>query len=121
MGKARKWTGVLLSICLVITLLPIFSPPASAANASAKFKDVDQKAWYVPYIDYVVEKSLMAGTSNTSFGPDSNVTRAQYVQVLYALAGKPTEQNPPGLQMWSLENGIPMRSIGPLPLVSPEE
>lgn len=69
MNNRRRWIGLLLSICFIVTLLSAVSVPASAANASSKNKDVDQNAWYVPYIDYVVEHGLMAGNSATAFAP----------------------------------------------------
>lgn len=88
--KKRKYISVLVSICIIVALLPAFAIPSRAANASAKYKDVDQSAWYVPYIDYVVEHGLMTGNSSTSFAPNGTVTRAQYIQTLYALAKKPS-------------------------------
>lgn len=89
MRRNNKWISIVLSLCMIVALLPVMAPPANAASASAKYSDVIQTEWYVPYVDYVVEHGLMAGTSNTSFAPNSGVTRAQYVQVLYALAEKP--------------------------------
>lgn len=74
---------------MILSLLSAVAFPVGAVGASAKFKDVDQSTWYAPYVDYVVEHGLMNGTSSTTFVPNGVVTRAQYVQVLYALAGKP--------------------------------
>lgn len=90
MKRFKKWCSFLLSLCMILALFPAMTSPVNAANASAKYKDVVQTAWYVPYIDYVVEHGLMTGNSSTSFAPNGKVTRAQYVQVLYALAGKPS-------------------------------
>ncbi len=39
--------------------------------------------------EYVNSKGLMVGTGDTSFNPNGTVTRAQMVQTLYAMAGKP--------------------------------
>lgn len=60
-----------------------------AERPSTKYKDVDQNAWYVPYVDFAISAGIMNGTSNNSFSPDSQVTRAQLVQVLYAMENKP--------------------------------
>ena len=39
--------------------------------------------------EYVNSKGLMVGTGDTTFNPGGTVTRAQMVQTLYAMAGKP--------------------------------
>ena len=90
MKRFKKWCCFLLSLCMILALFPAMTSPVNAANASAKYKDVVQTAWYVPYIDYVVEHGLMTGNSSTSFAPNGTVTRAQYIQTLYALAKKPS-------------------------------
>jgi len=89
--QRKKTFAWLMSLCLLFSVLAM---PAAAAKpettgSSAKFGDVDQSAWYVPYIDYVVDHGLMAGMSSDTFEPNTTVTRAQLVQTLYALAGKP--------------------------------
>lgn len=83
----RKIVSLLLVLCFVYALIP---SAVLAAGTSKEYSDVDQSKWYVPYIDYVVEHNLMVGTGRTKFSPNGYVTRAQYVQTLYALAQKPT-------------------------------
>ena len=41
-------------------------------------------------MDYVKYGRLMAGTGNNRFAPDAQMTRAMFVQVLYALEGAPS-------------------------------
>lgn len=96
MKRLKKWCSVFLSLCMILAMFPALASPASAANASAKYEDVVQTEWYVPYIDYVVEHGLMTGTSNAAFVPNGKVTRAQYVQVLYAFAKKPSGEKSAG-------------------------
>ena len=60
-----------------------------ADRPSTRYKDVDQNAWYVPYVDFAISAGIMSGTSNDTFSPDAQVTRAQLVQVLYAMENKP--------------------------------
>lgn len=57
--------------------------------ASDGFADMAPTKWYAPYIQVVTEEGLMSGVSDTRFAPDGQVTRAQAVQTLYAMAGKP--------------------------------
>ena len=54
------------------------------------FDDVAASAWYAPGVDYVKYGRLMYGTGNNLFQPDAQMTRAMFVQVLYALEGSPS-------------------------------
>ena len=51
--------------------------------------DVSKDAWYHAAVDYVVEHGIMEGMSETEFSPNTEVTRAQAVQILYNLEGQP--------------------------------
>ena len=57
--------------------------------ATLPFSDVRVDAWYVDAVKYVYENSLMAGTGNTTFEPETTLTRAMTAQILYNLEGKP--------------------------------
>lgn len=52
------------------------------------FNDVRETNWHMPYVQYVYDRGLMAG-SNGSFNPTNNVTRAQVITTLYRLIGAP--------------------------------
>jgi len=64
----------------------------SAVCPSRKFTDVstDPNNWYHAAVDHAVESGYMDGVSGTSFAPNGSVTRAQLVQILYAMEGKPS-------------------------------
>lgn len=47
-------------------------------------------SWARPGIDFVLERGLFAGVSETSFAPKQTMTRAMIVTVLYRMAGSPT-------------------------------
>ena len=51
--------------------------------------DVSKDAWYHAAVDYAVEHGIMEGMSATTFSPNTEVTRAQAVQILYNLEGQP--------------------------------
>lgn len=53
------------------------------------FTDIDQKAWYAPHVNAVIEAGLMNGTSATTFVPNDKLTRAMVVQILYKMEGMP--------------------------------
>ncbi len=49
------------------------------------FKDVDSESWYYPSVKYAYENSLFKGTDE-GFEPDTTMSRAMLVTVLYRLA-----------------------------------
>lgn len=65
---------------------------SSMALTSAKtvFIDVKTPSWYSEAVSYVVDQGYMVGIAEDRFDPFSNVTRAQIVQIIYAMEGKPT-------------------------------
>ena len=56
---------------------------------SAKYTDLDTGMWYHEAVDYVLKKGIMTGTTDTTFEPYSDLTRAQVATILYAMEGKP--------------------------------
>ena len=57
--------------------------------SAAGFIDVDPDAWYHEFVDYVVSRGLMKGTSDTAFEPEAPATRAMLVTILHRLEGEP--------------------------------
>ena len=57
--------------------------------ALEKFSDLTADAWYHDYVDYVLNAGIMNGTDDTTFEPDTMVSRAMAVTVLYRAAGCP--------------------------------
>ncbi len=53
------------------------------------FVDVPEDEWYRPAVEYVYVHKLMNGMSETTFEPDSTLTRAMLVTILYRMAGVP--------------------------------
>lgn len=60
------------------------------------FADVPTSAWYYEWVLRAVELKLFGGVSETEFAPESTMTRAMLVTVLYRIAGSPavTERAP---------------------------
>ena len=59
-------------------------------NSSSKFIDVLAKAWYKKFVDYSVTYGIFTGTSNNTFSPNTDMTRAQFVQVFANISGVDT-------------------------------
>lgn len=62
---------------------------ASVACPSAKFVDLNPKEYYHEGIDYVLCEGYMMGMGDNRFSPNTSLTRAQLVVILYRLAGEP--------------------------------
>lgn len=54
------------------------------------FKDVSDKAWYYDAVKYSSDKGFMTGIEEQTFAPESKLTRAMFVTVLYRIANKPS-------------------------------
>jgi len=59
------------------------------AARSTKFSDVTT-ATYADSVDFLANEGITTGMSATTFGPNTNVTRAQFVTFLYRAAGEPS-------------------------------
>ncbi len=58
-------------------------------DSTASFRDVVKTDWFVSSVDYVLTYGLMVGTSATRFEPESGMTRAMIVTVLWRYEGSP--------------------------------
>ena len=54
------------------------------------FADLGENQWYEAAVRYAYTHDIMQGTSPTTFVPNTSLTRAEAVQVLYNLEGQPT-------------------------------
>ena len=58
-------------------------------KAMSSFGDVPADAYYAKAVAWAVETGIVAGTSETTFGPDDHCTRAQIIFLLWCAAGSP--------------------------------
>ena len=57
---------------------------------SRGFTDLDSVGtWYHEAVDYVLRNGLMGGYGNGTFGPNDNLSRAQFAQILFNKEGRP--------------------------------
>ena len=80
--KKQRILSALLALCIVFTLVPT----ALAAKAD-DFTDVSRSDWFYDYVDYVTSKGYFRGTTETTFSPQRNMTRAMFVVVLSRFDG----------------------------------
>ena len=53
------------------------------------FKDSDPKAWYHDGVHWAIEEELMKGTKSTAFAPNTTITRAMIVTILWRMEKEP--------------------------------
>ncbi len=71
--------------------IPTISPAPELWNNP--FTDVSDTGWYIKAIEFVHTHGLMSGYGNGKFGPNDNLTRAQFAQILYNQTGRPDTAN----------------------------
>ncbi len=64
-------------------------PPPPPPPWENPFPDVIEGQWYYEAVEFVHVRGLMAGYANGLFGTNDTVSRAQFAQMLYNMAGKP--------------------------------
>lgn len=111
--KKQRILSALLTLCLVFSLVPT----ALAAGADG-FTDVGKDSWCYDYVDYVTSEGYFLGTTDTTFSPDRNMTRAMFVVVLSRFDGVNVNNGQSsfadveagswcaGAVEWAAENGI---------------
>ena len=85
---------------------------------SKDFTDVNVTEWYHDAIDYVLSKGIMNGNGDGTFAPVGHLTRAELVQILYNMEGRPEHKDAASFPdvaaddwfydavTWAAENGV---------------
>ncbi len=66
--------------------------PEVPADPDTDFTDVAAGSWYADAVNYVVSNGLFNGTSDSEFSPDTGMTRAMLVTVLYRAEDEPAAE-----------------------------
>ena len=69
------------------------SDVSDGTPATNPFDDLNEDAWFYDAVMYVYFEGLMVGTSEDKFSPESTLTRATIVTILYRNAGEPDVSN----------------------------
>lgn len=78
----------IMALLLVVAMIAGVLPSVFAAQVGP-FTDVDDGIWYGESVQYVYDNGLMNGMTETTFEPETKLTRAQAVTVLYRIAKEP--------------------------------
>ena len=84
MKKTNRILKLSIVAVLVIATLTVCAVISSAAG---KFTDVNGDEWFAPAVIKANELGIMNGTSDTTFAPLKNLSRAEYVAILFRLSG----------------------------------
>ena len=90
----------LLSLIIVL----ILSATLTANAAVAGFSDMSGH-WAKPFVEEAAELGLFKGDADGRFNPDDHITRAQFVTVLWRMAGTP--ETAAELPFKDIQNQIP--------------
>ena len=86
MKAAKRFLSMLLTLCMLLSLLP---STVFAANSNVPLTDVKETDWFYDAVGYVYENGMMSGTGNNQFSPNVTTTRGMIVTILYRLEGSP--------------------------------
>ena len=78
----------LLTLCLLLSVLPVGSFAQEQDNGKLPFADITAEAWYADAVCYVYENNLMDGVAPGRFAPDDLLDRAMLVTILYRADGR---------------------------------
>ncbi|NBI67580.1 hypothetical protein D1646_12315 [Pseudoflavonifractor sp. 60] len=94
--------------------------PTTPVTSFAGFVDVNANAYYAAPVAWAVEKGITAGTSATTFGPDSTCSQAQILTFLWRAYGSPEAAGTvSGSEYyalpfrWAQEQGVISHSLAP--------
>ena len=76
---------------LVTKLDVLIAAEKAYADLTAKlpFTDLKDGAWYMENVRYAYLNGIIVGMTDTTFAPDSELTRAMYITMLYRMSGEP--------------------------------
>ncbi|MBQ4562709.1 MAG: S-layer homology domain-containing protein [Clostridia bacterium] len=80
----KRLVCFLLTVIMLCGMIPV---AAIAEDGALSFTDVQEKHWFYDAVKYCVEKGYIAGMDDTTFAPNNNLTRAQFVTILAKFDG----------------------------------
>lgn len=86
--RAIVGTGVGGYLAYILALTDEYTATVEE-DAENPFEDVAEDSYYTDAVLWAVEAGITKGTSDTTFNPAGEITRAQYITMLYRLAGEP--------------------------------
>ena len=60
------------------------------SDSKHAYSDVSESAWYSDYVNSVTVNGIMNGVTFDEFAPETNITRGDFISLLYRMAGYPS-------------------------------
>lgn len=106
----KKITTLLITVALLTSVMPAAfadtteqppqmpngEQPQGDMNVSIPFTDVSSDAWYYNLVSQAYGKGLISGMSDIEFSPESSVTGAQLIMMLYRADDNTVSEQPSG-------------------------
>ncbi|MBQ6677106.1 MAG: S-layer homology domain-containing protein [Clostridia bacterium] len=86
----KKLLCLILAAATVAAMIPL-ALSVGSADSAFPFTDVPANEWFRPEVEFAWENGLMQGVSKTKFEPESPMTRAMFVTVLFRMSGEKAE------------------------------
>lgn len=83
----KKSKTFISKLLLMVMLVSLAVPVKVSAAGPMRFQDVIPGKWYYNSVEYVYSKNLMTGITDTSFEPNTSLTRGMFVTILGRMAG----------------------------------
>ena len=74
---------VKMTRAMFVLVLGKMSSIRTSDYKSSQFTDVRVGTWYAPYVQWAVEKGIVAGIGDLKFAPDNMITREQLAVMMY--------------------------------------
>ncbi len=83
MKKIIRIMSLMLVVAMTASLfmIPSYADRTAKKTDSMPFKDVSEEDWYYTYVEYVYQNGMFSGTSDTTFEPLTEMTRAMFVRL----------------------------------------
>ena len=78
----KKLISAILAVVMLLSAITTVS--------AASFGDVKKSDWFYDSVNYVSDKGIMQGTGKNVFSPNTTLSRAMAVTLLYRIAGTPS-------------------------------
>lgn len=77
-------------------ILETFDVPAINQENTLTFTDIDQTAWYFPYIEKAIQNNIVQGYEDNTFRPNATLNRAEALKIIVQVIDtkKELNQNP---------------------------
>ena len=83
----KKVCRTSLITILIVSMLLIANITGTCAASTIKFTDVKSTSWYYTYVNKLIDLKITSGIGDNKFGPNNNVTRAEFVTFLCKATG----------------------------------